>query len=113
MDLKVRTACWFKILFVVWMSFFVCQMTRTYSRIFYFKSLQPHHGSLLQYGRLFRYTPYKGFYGNDSFSYTFSDKKNNVASGTVNISVLSAPPQFVSLPTLLQATEDVICPRFG
>ncbi|XXG51751.1 hypothetical protein AAC387_Pa03g0252 [Persea americana] len=73
----------------------------------------PHHGSLLQYGRLFRYTPYKGFYGNDSFSYSFSDKNNNVASGTVNISVLSAPPQFVSLPTLLQATEDVICPRFG
>ncbi|XXG59430.1 hypothetical protein AAC387_Pa04g1522 [Persea americana] len=67
----------------------------------------------MEYGRLFRYTPYKGFYGNNSFSYTFSDKNNNVASGTVNISVLSAPLQFVSLPTLLQATEDVICPRFG
>ncbi|OVA13441.1 Filamin/ABP280 repeat-like [Macleaya cordata] len=77
------------------------------------ESSMPRHGSLLQYGRLFRYTPYKGFFGNDSFSYTISDINNNSASGTTIISVLITPPQFVSLPVQLQATEDVISPRFG
>ncbi|KAI3896844.1 hypothetical protein MKX03_028350 [Papaver bracteatum] len=77
------------------------------------ESSMPLHGSLLQYGRLFRYTPYKGFFGNDSFSYTISDINNNSASGTVIISVLITPPEFVSLPFQLQATEDVISPRIG
>ncbi|XP_059632750.1 protein GAMETE EXPRESSED 2 [Cornus florida] len=74
---------------------------------------KPDHGSVLQYGRLFRYTPYKGFIGNDSFTYTISDVNSNLASGAVNISVLSIPPQFVSFPSQLQATEDVISPKFG
>nr|GMD66345.1 protein GAMETE EXPRESSED 2 [Ipomoea batatas] len=74
---------------------------------------KPRHGSLLQYGHLFRYTPYKGFTGNDSFSYTISDTNGNLASGSVNISILSIPPQFVSYPSQLQATEDIISPRFG
>jgi hypothetical protein len=74
---------------------------------------QPGHGSLLQYGRLLRYTPYKDYYGNDSFSYTMSDINGNLATAAVNISVLSIPPQFVSSPSLLQATEDVLSPRFG
>ncbi|KAL6994764.1 glutathione exchanger [Sarracenia purpurea var. burkii] len=74
---------------------------------------KPGHGSLLQYGQLFRYTPYKGFVGNDSFSYTISDVNSNLASGAVNISVLSIPPQFVSVPSQLQATEDLVSPRFG
>ncbi|KAL1181593.1 hypothetical protein V6Z11_A02G060200, partial [Gossypium hirsutum] len=34
---------------------------------------KPIHGSLLQYGRLFRYTPYKDYFGNDSFRYTILD----------------------------------------
>ncbi|KAF6176765.1 hypothetical protein GIB67_031576 [Kingdonia uniflora] len=76
-------------------------------------SSKPNHGSLLQYGRLFRYTPYKGFFGNDSFAYTISDINNNSASGVVNISILVTPPQFVSLPVQLQATEDILSPRFG
>ncbi|CAK9170054.1 unnamed protein product [Ilex paraguariensis] len=74
---------------------------------------KPCHGSLLQYGRIFRYTPYKGFYGNDSFSYTVSDVNGNLASADVNISVLSVPPQFISIPRHLQVTEDIIGPRFG
>ncbi|KAA8548952.1 hypothetical protein F0562_000636 [Nyssa sinensis] len=74
---------------------------------------KPDHGSLLQYGQLFRYTPYKGFVGNDSFSYTISDVNANLASGAVNISILGIPPQFVSFPSQLQATEDVISPKFG
>ncbi|KAK9288766.1 hypothetical protein L1049_017230 [Liquidambar formosana] len=74
---------------------------------------KPDHGSLLQYGHLFRYTPYKGFFGNDSFLYTMSDVNGNLATGVVNISVLSIPPQFVSFPSLLEATEDMISPRFG
>ncbi|GMP76486.1 hypothetical protein CsSME_00033135 [Camellia sinensis var. sinensis] len=74
---------------------------------------KPGHGSLLQYGQLLRYTPYKGFVGNDSFLYTISDSNSNLASGAVNISVHSIPPQFVSFPSQLQATEDVISPRFG
>ncbi|KAI3968530.1 hypothetical protein MKX01_007840 [Papaver californicum] len=73
----------------------------------------PLHESLLQYGQLFRYTPYKGFFGNDSFSYTLSDINNNSVSGIAIISVLITPPEFVSLPFQLQATEDVISPRFG
>ncbi|XP_058067826.1 protein GAMETE EXPRESSED 2 isoform X2 [Magnolia sinica] len=75
--------------------------------------LMPRFGSLLQYGQIFRYTPYKGFFGNDSFSYTISDKNKNVDTGTVTISVLSSPPQFLSLPNLLQVTEDVIGPSSG
>uniref|UniRef100_A0A7N0UQ31 GEX2 N-terminal Ig-like domain-containing protein n=1 Tax=Kalanchoe fedtschenkoi TaxID=63787 RepID=A0A7N0UQ31_KALFE len=74
---------------------------------------KPAHGTLLQYGKLFRYTPFKGFSGNDSFVYTISDVNDNVAVGSVNISVLIIPPQFVSLPELLCATEDTINPKFG
>ncbi|KAG2721400.1 hypothetical protein I3760_02G080800 [Carya illinoinensis] len=74
---------------------------------------KPDHGSLLQYGRHLRYTPYKDYYGNDSFSYTMSDINGNLASASVNISVLSIPPQFVSSPSLVQVTEDVLSPRFG
>ncbi|XP_042475606.1 protein GAMETE EXPRESSED 2 [Macadamia integrifolia] len=77
------------------------------------ESSMPWHGSLLQYGQLFRYTPYKGYFGNDSFNYTISDINENLASASVIISVLSTPPQFVSLPVQLQATEDLISPRFG
>ncbi|KAL2341782.1 hypothetical protein Fmac_009722 [Flemingia macrophylla] len=71
------------------------------------------HGSLIQNGRIFRYTPYKGYYGNDSFWYTISDINGNLASASVYISVLNVPPQFVSVPNQLQATEDLISPRFG
>ncbi|XVE65590.1 hypothetical protein DITRI_Ditri08aG0012400 [Diplodiscus trichospermus] len=74
---------------------------------------RPSHGSLLQYGRLFRYTPYKDYFGNDSLRYTISDIHGNLASAAVNISVLTIPPQFVSFPSQLQAIEDVISPRFG
>nr|XP_027120821.1 protein GAMETE EXPRESSED 2-like [Coffea arabica] len=74
---------------------------------------RPDHGSLLQYGGLFRYTPYKGFNGNDSFVYTICDVNGNVASGSVNIDILSIPPQFVSFPSQLHGTEDLISPRFG
>ncbi|XP_057755577.1 protein GAMETE EXPRESSED 2 [Arachis stenosperma] len=75
--------------------------------------LKPDHGSLLQNGRMFRYTPYKYYYGNDSFWYTISDVNENLANAYVNISVLNVPPQFASVPSELQATEDLICPRFG
>ncbi|KAK7329466.1 hypothetical protein VNO77_23635 [Canavalia gladiata] len=71
------------------------------------------HGSLIQNGRIFRYTPYKGYYGNDSFWYTISDINGNLATASVYISVLNVPPQFVSVPSQLQATEDLITPRFG
>ncbi|PQQ00224.1 hypothetical protein Pyn_26568 [Prunus yedoensis var. nudiflora] len=74
---------------------------------------KPGHGSLLEYGRLLRYTPQKDYYGNDSFVYTMSDINGNLATAAVNISVLTIPPQFVSFPTELQATEDEISPRFG
>ncbi|KAK6161087.1 hypothetical protein DH2020_004468 [Rehmannia glutinosa] len=74
---------------------------------------KPGHGSILQYGNLFRYTPYKGLYGNDSFSYTISDINGNLASGAVNLLILCRPPQFVSIPSNLQATEDVVSPTFG
>ncbi|GMJ12238.1 gamete expressed 2 [Hibiscus trionum] len=73
----------------------------------------PIHGSLLQYGRLFRYTPYKDYFGNDSFIYTISNINGDLASATVKISVLTIPPQFVSFPSQLQAVEDLISPRFG
>ncbi|KAH9616328.1 hypothetical protein KSS87_021188 [Heliosperma pusillum] len=73
----------------------------------------PLFGSLLQNNILFRYTPYKGFYGNDSFSYTICDINGNNATASVLISVLSIPPQFVSFPTNLKATEDVMTPKFG
>ncbi|KAJ4955934.1 hypothetical protein NE237_012717 [Protea cynaroides] len=77
------------------------------------ESSMPFHGSLLQYGQLFRYTPYKGYFGNDSFTYSISDINENLASASVIISILSTPPQFVSLPVQLEATEDLISPRFG
>ncbi|ONK69698.1 uncharacterized protein A4U43_C05F25800 [Asparagus officinalis] len=75
--------------------------------------MKPLHGSLLQYGNLFRYTPHRGFFGNDSFFYTFSDTNQNNATGTTFISVLCRPPQFVSLPVRLHVIEDVINPKFG
>ncbi|KHN26535.1 hypothetical protein glysoja_019774 [Glycine soja] len=74
---------------------------------------KPDHGSLMQNGRIFRYTPYKGYYGNDSFWYTISDINGNLATAFMYISVLNVPPQFVSVPNQLQATEDLISPRFG
>lgn len=77
------------------------------------ESSEPSHGSLLQYGKLFRYTPHKGYFGNDTFSYTISDVNGNLATGSVNISIFSIPPQLVSFPSQLQATEDLISPRFG
>ncbi|XP_010259486.1 PREDICTED: protein GAMETE EXPRESSED 2 isoform X2 [Nelumbo nucifera] len=77
------------------------------------ESSMPRHGSLLKYGRLFRYTPHKGYFGNDSFTYTISDINGNIVSAMVIISVLGIPPQFVSSPIQLKATEDMISPRFG
>ncbi|KAM1923418.1 hypothetical protein ACFX15_021336 [Malus domestica] len=74
---------------------------------------KPDRGSLLEYGRLLRYTPHKDYYGNDSFVYTMSDINGNLATAAVNIYVLTIPPQFVSFPSELQATEDEISPRFG
>ncbi|URE40955.1 Filamin/ABP280 repeat [Musa troglodytarum] len=76
-------------------------------------AFDPLHGSLLQYGQLFRYTPYQGFFGKDSFSYTISDVNKNVATAVVLISVLCKPPQFVSLPVGLHVIEDIISPKFG
>ncbi|XP_044498159.1 protein GAMETE EXPRESSED 2-like isoform X2 [Mangifera indica] len=73
----------------------------------------PGFGSLLHFGQIFRYTPYKDYIGNDSFSYTISDVNGNLATAAVNISVLSIPPQFVSFPTQLLATEDLMSPRIG
>lgn len=81
--------------------------------LYYLFMFQPVRGSLLQYGRIFRYTPFKDYIGNDSFSYTIADVNGNLATAAVNISVLSIPPQFVSFPSQLQATEDMISPRFG
>ncbi|KAF2300171.1 hypothetical protein GH714_010338 [Hevea brasiliensis] len=75
--------------------------------------LKPDYGSLLQDGHFFRYTPYQNYYGSDSFMYTISDVNGNLASATVNISVLNIPPQFISSPSQLQATEDMISPRYG
>jgi hypothetical protein len=42
-----------------------------------------------------------------------SDINGNLATAAVNISVLTIPPQFVSFPSELQATEDEISPKFG
>ncbi|KZV31138.1 protein GAMETE EXPRESSED 2-like [Dorcoceras hygrometricum] len=78
-----------------------------------FEYTKPHHGSLMLYGYLFRYTPYKRFHGNDSFLYTIADVNGNLASGAVDIFVLCVPPQLVSIPMNLQATEDVVSPTFG
>lgn len=74
---------------------------------------QSDHGSLIQNGRIFRYTPYEDYYGNDTFWYTISDINGNLATASVYISVLNIPPQFASVPSQLQATEDLISPRFG
>ncbi|XP_051127578.1 protein GAMETE EXPRESSED 2 [Andrographis paniculata] len=74
---------------------------------------KPGHGSILQYGDLFQYTPFKGFYGNDSFLYTIADVNENRATGAVNLLVLCRPPQFVSVPSNLEATEDLLSPKFG
>ncbi|KAL8263712.1 hypothetical protein R6Q59_021842 [Mikania micrantha] len=74
---------------------------------------KPSHGSLLQYGTQFRYTPYKGFYGYDKFVYTITDANGNNATGHVNVHVLTIPPQFVSSPEKLQAVEDTLSPQFG
>ncbi|XP_020585533.1 protein GAMETE EXPRESSED 2-like isoform X4 [Phalaenopsis equestris] len=74
---------------------------------------KPLHGSLLLVGKLFRYTPFKGYFGNDSFLYNITDSNNNVAIGAAFISVLCKPPQFVSLPLRLNVTEDVLSPQFG
>ncbi|KAL5677536.1 hypothetical protein ACJX0J_013667, partial [Zea mays] len=76
-------------------------------------SSSPLHGSVLQFGQTYRYTPFQGFFGNDSFSYTVRDEHNNVVTATVFISVLCRPPQFVSLPEKLHVTEDTISPLFG
>uniref|UniRef100_A0ACD5Y567 Uncharacterized protein n=1 Tax=Avena sativa TaxID=4498 RepID=A0ACD5Y567_AVESA len=73
----------------------------------------PLHGSVLEYEKSYRYTPFEGFFGNDSFSYTVSDQHSNLASGKVFISVLCRPPHFISLPKQLHATEDIIGPKFG
>jgi len=55
----------------------------------------------------------KNFSGNDSFLYTIADINGNLAAATVYIFVLTAPPQFVSFSGGLQATEDLISPRYG
>lgn len=81
--------------------------------LFYIVIFQPNCGSLLQDGQFFRYTPYQNYYGNDSFMYTISDVNGNLAFATVSIDVLNIPPQFISFPSQLQATEDMISPRYG
>ncbi|VAI32664.1 unnamed protein product [Triticum turgidum subsp. durum] len=73
----------------------------------------PLHGEVVQYNPGYRYTPFERFFGNDSFTYTVSDKHGNVVSGTVFIYVLCRPPQFISLPKQLHVTEDIIGPKFG
>ncbi|CAA0817518.1 Protein GAMETE EXPRESSED 2 [Striga hermonthica] len=77
------------------------------------KYTKPGHGSILQSGAFFRYTPYRGLYGNDTFSYTITDINGNLASGAVDLLILCRPPQFASFPSNLLATEDEISPRFG
>ncbi|KAI3505114.1 hypothetical protein L1887_27025 [Cichorium endivia] len=74
---------------------------------------KPDHGSILVYGDWFRYTPYKGFYGNDSFTYTIADAREKYASSIVYVQVLLIPPQFASFPPELHAVEDIISPQFG
>ncbi|XP_066379640.1 protein GAMETE EXPRESSED 2-like isoform X2 [Miscanthus floridulus] len=76
-------------------------------------SSSPLHGSVLQSSKTYRYTPFEGFFGNDSFTYTICDEHNNVVTATVFISVLCRPPQFISLPDKLHVTEDTISPLFG
>lgn len=76
-------------------------------------SWQPSYGSVLQYGDVLRYTPYKGYYGSDTFMYTFSDVTGITVSASVNLDALPIPPQFVSSPKSLQATEDALSPKFG
>ncbi|KAF8657752.1 hypothetical protein HU200_059912 [Digitaria exilis] len=76
-------------------------------------SSSPLHGFVQQFNHVYRYTPFEGFFGNDSFSYTVSDEHNNVVTATVSISVICRPPQFVSLPIKLHVTEDTIGPQFG
>ncbi|WVZ65019.1 hypothetical protein U9M48_014452 [Paspalum notatum var. saurae] len=76
-------------------------------------SSSPLHGSVLQFNHIYRYTPFEGFFGNDSFSYTLTDAQNNVVTATVFIYVLCRPPQFISLPQKLHVTEDTIGPQFG
>lgn len=112
-------------IWILWHQFLYSTNWRIVNRVFYWRFWlenwhafvdifwQPDHGSLLQYGGLFRYTPYKGFFGKDSFNYTISDLNGNLATGAAHISVLSLPPQFVSFPSQLQAVEDMISPRFG
>ncbi|KAG8655490.1 hypothetical protein MANES_04G040225v8 [Manihot esculenta] len=75
-----------------------------------------HNASIIEFskdGQFFRYTPYQNYYGNDSFMYTISDVNGNLAFATVSIYVLNIPPQFISFPSQLQATEDMISPRYG
>ncbi|KAL4565769.1 hypothetical protein LXL04_029874 [Taraxacum kok-saghyz] len=75
---------------------------------------KPRHGSIVLYGETFRYTPYKRYYGNDSFKYSISDANGVlVASSKVNVFVHTVPPQFVSFPTELHADEDMLSPKFG
>ncbi|KAK9059167.1 hypothetical protein SSX86_021786 [Deinandra increscens subsp. villosa] len=74
---------------------------------------KPSHGSLLLYGNIFRYTPYKGFCGNDKFIYSITVANGAIATGVVNMYVLTIPPQFVSSPIQWQAVEDTLSPRFG
>ncbi|XP_057772111.1 protein GAMETE EXPRESSED 2 isoform X2 [Salvia miltiorrhiza] len=74
---------------------------------------KPRHGSLLLYGSIFRYTPYKDFYGSDDFSYTMSDSNGNLASAAVDLHVVCRPPRFASIPSSLQAVEDDVTPKFG
>ncbi|KAJ4761187.1 Protein GAMETE EXPRESSED 2 [Rhynchospora pubera] len=73
----------------------------------------PIHGSLLRYGELFRYTPYKGYFGDDFFNYTIFDNNNNTATGNVFVFVRCKPPQFSSLPTQLNVTEEMLSPKFS
>ncbi|XP_071730857.1 protein GAMETE EXPRESSED 2 [Rutidosis leptorrhynchoides] len=74
---------------------------------------KPSHGSVLVYGHIFRYTPYKGYFGEDTFSYTITDGKGHNSSATVTVHVISIPPRFVSSPSQLLATEDMLSPKFG
>ncbi|KAL1548471.1 protein GAMETE EXPRESSED 2 [Salvia divinorum] len=75
---------------------------------------KPRHGSLLLYGSsVFRYTPYKDFYGNDDFSYMMSDSNGNLASAAVELLIVCRPPHFASIPSSLKAVEDGVSPTFG
>jgi hypothetical protein len=65
------------------------------------------------YRRIFRYTPYEDYYGKVSFWNTISDINGNLATASVYISVLNIPPQFASVPSQLQATEDLVLDLVG